>query len=50
MSTNSRKPKFKLVALSSSGGQSETAKTIEVKTKMEWTKCMFSKMVNQIKL
>ena len=41
MSTNSWKRKFELVTSSSSEGQSETTETIEVKTKTEWTKCMF---------
>ena len=42
MSTNSQKHKFKLVTLSSSEGHSKTTETAEVKTKMEWTKCIFS--------
>ena len=42
MSTSSRKRKFEPVTSSSSEGQSKTTKTIEViKTKTEWTKCMF---------
>ena len=41
MSTNSRKRNFELITSSSSEGQSETTETIEVKTKTEWTKCMF---------
>ena len=41
MSTSSRKRKFELVTSSSWQGQSETTETTEIKTKMEWTKCMF---------
>ena len=42
MSTNSRERKFELVTSSSSQGQSEATETTEIKTKTEWTKCMFS--------
>ena len=41
ISTNSQKCKFELVTSSSLEGQSETTETTVVKTKMEWTKCIF---------
>ena len=41
MLTNSRKRRFKLVTSSFLEGQRKTTETTEVKTKTEWTKCMF---------
>lgn len=41
MATDSQKCKFELFILSSSGGQSKTTETTEVKTKTECMKCMF---------
>ena len=43
MSANPRKRKFEFLTSSSLEGQSKTTETTEIKTKTEWTKCMFCK-------